>query len=149
MKDFEALNIIFIPRRRNVVVDTLKILASALQPVERKKLKIFLVELVVAPSILNNITNFQFFQDDQHILEFIMCNGLFEGQEIDYTLDDKIKKDELEDEDGIIHLKTNTIPKGMVDFECIFDQDKLAHNKRTIEEKGIEECDSYNLGTKD
>lgn len=37
----------------------------------------------------------------------------------------------------------------MVELECIFDQGKLASNKRTNEEKGIEECDSYNLGTKD
>ena len=60
--------------------------------------------------------NFQVFQDDQHILEFIMCNGLFNWQDIDDTPNDKPKEDELEDEDGIINLKTNTIPKGMVEL---------------------------------
>ena len=58
MDDFEALNIKSIPRRKNVVADTLAISASAWQPVERKKLKRFSVELVVVPSIPNNITNF-------------------------------------------------------------------------------------------
>ena len=80
-----------------MVADALAVSASALQPVERMKLKIFSVELVVVPSIPDNITNFQVFQDDQHILEFIMCIHHFEGQEIDDTLDDKPKDDEPED----------------------------------------------------
>ena len=58
MDDFEALNIKSIPRRKNMVVDALAILASALQPIERTKLKRFSVELVVIPSIPDNITNF-------------------------------------------------------------------------------------------
>ena len=83
-----------------MVVDAHTILASALQPVERTKLKRFSVELVAAPSIPDNITKFQAFQDDQHILKFIMCNGHFKGQEIDDTPDDKPEDDEPEDEDG-------------------------------------------------
>ena len=52
-----------------------------------------------------------------------MCNGHFKGKEIDDTLYKKPKDDELEDEDGILNLKNNTIPKGMVELECIFDRD--------------------------
>ena len=92
-----------------------------------------LVELVFTPSIPNNITNFQIFQDDQHILELILCNSLFKGQEIDDTPDEKPEDDELEDEDRIINLKKNTIPNGMVELECIFDQDKSTHSKRVFE----------------
>ena len=55
MDDFEALNIKSIPRRKNMVANALVISASALQLVERTKLKIFLIELVFAPSILENI----------------------------------------------------------------------------------------------
>lgn len=145
MENFEALNIRSIPRRRNMIVNALAISASALQLVERTKLKIFLVELISALSIPNNILNFQVFYDDQHILEFIMCNAIFKGQEIDDTFDDKLKDDELEDEDEIINLKTNTIPKGMAELECIFDKDKSTCNKIIVEEKGIGQCDSYNL----
>ena len=99
MDDFEALNIKSIPTRENMVTNALIISASALQLVERTKLKWFLVELVFAPSILDNIRNFQVFQDDQHILKFIMCCGHFEGQEIDDILDNKPKNDELKDKD--------------------------------------------------
>ena len=147
MDEFESLNIKSIPRRKNVVADTLSISASTLQPVERKKLKRFLVKLVFLPSIPNNITNIQVFQDDQNILNFIMCSHHFQGQEIDDTPDDKPEDDELEDDDGILNLKTNTITKGMFELECIFYHDELAFNRRETQEKGIKECDSYNLGT--
>ena len=43
-------------------------------------------------------------------------------------------------------MKTNTIPKGMVELECIFDRDESTLNRRMTQEKGIEEFDSYNLG---
>ena len=76
-----------------------------------------------------------------------MCSHHFEGQEIDDTPDEKLEEDELEDEDRILNLKTNTIPKGMVELECIFDHDESTLNRRMTQEKGIKECDSYNLGT--
>ena len=103
--------------------------------------------MVAALTILDNIMNFQVFQDDQHILKFIMCNVHFKGQEIDDTPDEKPKDDELEDEDGILNLKTNTIPNGMVELQCIFYCYELTLNRRMTQEKGIEECESYNLGT--
>ena len=149
MDDFETLNVRYILRRKNMVADALAISASTLQLVERTKLKRFSVELVIAPSISDNITNFQVFQDDQHILKFIMCSGHFKGQEIDDTPNEKIENDELEDEDGILNLKTNTIPKGMVELEHIFYHDESKLDRRMAKEKGIEECDSYNLGTDD
>ena len=46
-----------------------------------------------------------------------MCSGHFKGKEIDVTPDEKPENDELKDEDGILNLKTNTIPKGMVELE--------------------------------
>ena len=144
MDDFEALNIRSILRRKNMVVDALAILASALQPVKRTKLKQFSVELVVVPSILENIIKFQVFQDNQHILEFIVCNCHFKRQDIDDTPDDKPENDEFEDEDEILNLKTNTIPKGMVELEHIFYHDESTLNKRMSQEKGIEESDTYN-----
>ena len=35
----------------------------------------------------------------------------------------------------------------MVELECIFDHDESTLNRRKTQEKGIEECDLYNLGT--
>ena len=77
-----------------------------------------------------------------------MCNGLFKGQDIDDTPNNKTEEDELEDEDGIKNLKINTIPKGMVELNFIFNQDESTHSRRNVEEKGDKECDLYNLGTK-
>ena len=71
-----------------------------------------------------------------------MWNDHFKGKEIDDILDDKLENDELEDEEGILNLKTNTIPKGMVELECIFYHDESMLNRRMAQEKGIEECDS-------
>ena len=75
-----------------------------------------------------------------------MCSRHFQWQEIDDTPDEKPEDDELEDDDGILNLKTNTIPKGMVELERIFDRDESTLNRRETQEKGIKECDSYNLG---
>lgn len=78
-----------------------------------------------------------------------MCGHHFQRQEIDDTPDDKTEDDELEDEDGILNLKTNTIPKGMFELEHIFNHDESTLNRRETQEKGIKECDLYNLGTKE
>ena len=78
-----------------------------------------------------------------------MTSGHFKEKEINDTPDDKLENDEIQDEDGILNLRTNTIPKGMVELECSLDRDEPALNRRTTEEKGIEECNSYNLGTDD
>ena len=78
-----------------------------------------------------------------------MCSCHFEGQDIDDVLDNEPENDKLEDEDEILNLKTNTIPKGMVELECIFDRDKSKLNRRMTKEKRIEECDSYNLGNEE
>ena len=66
-----------------------------------------------------------------------MCSCHFEGQEIDDTPDEKLEDHEIEDEDGILNLKTNTITKGMVELECIFDHDESTLNRRMVQEKGI------------
>ena len=75
-----------------------------------------------------------------------MCSHHFQGQEIDDTPDNKFEDDELEDEDRIINLKTHTIPNGMVELEHIFDHDESVLNRMETQEKGIKQCDSYNLG---
>ena len=66
-----------------------------------------------------------------------MCSCHFEGQDIDDTLDEKPEDDELEDEHEILNQKNNTIPKGIIELECIFDCDELTLNRRVSQEKGI------------
>ena len=70
---------------------------SVLLPMECTPLKRFSVELVAALSILGNITKFQVFQDDQHILEFILSSWMFEGQMIDEEPKEGEEKDNLDE----------------------------------------------------
>ena len=44
------------------------------------KLQRFSVEMVPTPSIPDNVTHFQVFEDDQHILAFMANVGIFENQ---------------------------------------------------------------------
>lgn len=66
-----------------------------------------------------------------------MCNDHFKVQEIYDTPYEKPKDDELEDEDGTLILKTNTIPEGMVELEHIFYHNESLIKKRMVKEKGI------------
>ena len=67
---------------------------------------------------------------------------LDEGEE----KDDPKKKEEIEDGDGIWNLKTNTIPRGMVELERIFDKDESTKKRRPSPKVGNNDCDSFNLG---
>lgn len=71
--------------------------------------------------MLDNVTHFQVFNDDKNILDFITSSNVFATQIIDEA---KPKEDEL-DIEGVINLKTDTIPRGMVLLECIFDLDQI------------------------
>lgn len=61
-----------------------------------------------------------------------MCSHHFEGQEIDDTPNDMPEDDGLEDGEKILNLKTNSILKGMVELEHIFDHDEFALKKREL-----------------
>ena len=81
---------------------------------------------------------------------------MFEGQIIDIELDgDKEKGDPNEkeeetiDDDGIWNLKTNTIPRGMVELERIFDNDEATKQRKPPLEKGNDDCVPVNLGIDD
>lgn len=64
-------------------------------------------------SIPINITNFQVFKDDKHILDFITSSDVFAAQIID---EEEPEEAEI-DIEGILNLKTNTIPR-MLKSEC-------------------------------
>lgn len=102
-------------------------------------LKKFTVELLSTPAIPNNIKNFQVFDDDKQILDFLTCSGVFEAQIIDEEETEEAKCDT----EGILNLKTNVIPRGMVELERLFDTDKLSRNQST---QG-NDCEAVNLGT--
>ena len=45
--------------------------------------KKFIVELTLVPSVPDIVTNFQVFEDDKHILNFLTISRVFEAQVID------------------------------------------------------------------
>ena len=79
---------------------------------------------------------------------------MFKGQIIDTEANgDKEKDDhnereeEIVDDDGIWNLKTNTIPRGMVELERMFNNDESEKQRRLSIDIGNDDCDSFNLGS--
>lgn len=62
------------------------------------------------PSVIDNATNFQVFEDDKNILDFITISYVFASQIIDESEPQEVEID-LE---WVINLKTNIILRGMV-----------------------------------
>ena len=56
------------------------------------------------------------------------------------------KNEQIEDDDGIWNLKTNTIPRGMVELERMFSKDELVKQRISPLDMGNEDYDSFNLG---
>ena len=70
------------------------------------------------PSILDNVTNWKVFDDDQQILDFLSSQDTFKGMTIDEARHDKSLSD-----------RSNIIPKSVINLEKFYDlQDKF---KRT------------------
>ena len=65
---FNDFNINVISRLQNVVVDLFATSASKLVPTNNK----CSVELIFRPSVPDNITNLRVFDDDEHIINFMM-----------------------------------------------------------------------------
>jgi len=64
------------------------------------------VELVPTLSVPDNVTHFQVFEDDKHIIDFGTCLYVFVAQIID---EEEMKLIEM-DLEGFLNLNTNTIP---------------------------------------
>jgi ribonuclease HI len=65
MNKFSAFNINSIPRLNNVEADLLANVASKILPAEGLSSDAFSIELLFRPSVLDNITNWRVFDDDQ------------------------------------------------------------------------------------
>jgi hypothetical protein len=66
-------------------------IASKLFPTEGLSPNAFSIELLFRPLILDNITNWRVFDDDQHIINFLHMEDTFQGAVIDEgTHDEKL-----------------------------------------------------------
>lgn len=74
---FYAFNIKSIYHSQNKVENSLAQSTSSLEPLEIDALKKFIVEITSTPLVLDNITNFQVFDDDKHKLDFLTNFDIF------------------------------------------------------------------------
>ena len=66
----------------------------------------FSIDFMYRPSILENVTNWKVFDDDQKILEFLSAQDTFQGMEIDEDGHDK----------SLSNI-SNIIPKSVINLE--------------------------------
>ena len=86
---FSAFNIKYVPRSQNFDVHLLANTASRLIPLEGLSPQTFSIELMYRPYILDNVTNWKVFDDDQQILDFLSAQNTFKGMAIDEAYHEK------------------------------------------------------------
>jgi len=84
-----AFNISPIPNLRNENVDLLSNVAPKLIPPKESSPGQISIKLIFLPSIINNITNYRFFNDYADIINFITSDGTYDDQIIDRDIHDK------------------------------------------------------------
>ena len=89
MQKFSLFNINSIPILSNSKADLLANVASKLLPVEGLSPNAFSIELLFRPSIMDNITNWRVFDDDQQVINFLHMEDTFQGVVIDEGTHDK------------------------------------------------------------
>ena len=77
--NFNAFNINSIPRPQNAAANLLATVVARLVPNNNK----CSIELIVRPSLLENVTNLRVFNDYQQILEFLTNDETFKDSMID------------------------------------------------------------------
>ena len=83
MKKISSFNINSIPRLSNSEADLLANVASKLLFIEGLSPNVFSIEFFFKSSILDNITNWRVFDDDQQIINFLHMEDTFQGAVID------------------------------------------------------------------
>jgi archaellum biogenesis ATPase FlaH len=83
IKSFDAFNIGHVPHSLSSNVDLLDNVASKLIPFEKLLLDTFSMELLYRTSILDNLTNWRVFYDDEKIIIFLHLEGTFKDSIID------------------------------------------------------------------
>lgn len=99
------------------------------------------IEVLNRLAIPDNITNWQIFEDDQQVKNFIKLKEEFESTQVDQ----QNMLVESKENSEVLQLKNNSIPKGLIPLEKLFDQnDMFKSSKIQANEEEVESC---NLGT--
>ena len=142
---FVVFNITYIPRDHNQTADSLALTATHFRIPKTIQLK-YPIEVRYRPSVPDNVKHWKFFEDDIEIKRFLELTGDFSNSLIDQEEDDEVEdfediaKNEIASHQ-IIVLKSNFIPKGLVQLERIFSN--LKPVVQSLEENVVD-C---NIGT--
>ena len=118
MTHFNAFNINSIPRLQNFAAGLLATSTSKLVPTNHN----CSIELIFRPSVANNITNMRVFDNDEHIINFLTNNEVFQES----VIDDEEYQENLHNEEA---TKGNFMPKGVRTLEGMFDMHKNSENQ--------------------
>jgi ribonuclease HI len=170
---FTEIDLQVMPRGQKILADRLATSTTTCKIPFRPTRK-YIVEVKCKPTIPDNIRYWQVFGNDNQIENFLQCKNEFECTNIDLEYDDddvkksvsgtgsvnnvdfeglnenKVDVDELNENEidfGILQLKNNVLPRGLVTLEDLFNFKDVA-KKWKIEASGkeVEEC---NIGTKE
>jgi ribonuclease HI len=136
-KSFRKVSIEAVPREENHVADALAVSASTLQPCEGPFHDLCKMEVLFRPSVPDNLEHWQVFEDDDQIIRFMENNKEFTDSQVAFLADSM----DLE----VINLQSNTLPKGCIPLENLFDRHDVFKGKRT--NKQAEEALEFNIGT--
>ena len=149
LQDIPEYQFVTIPTEHNIIEDALEVSSSLFKiPIyPNKKYEIQVKHSLAVP---NNLKYWQVFEDDQHVNRFLTTSGEFENCFID---EENMNAKEAGDpilnqiaDKEIIQLKTNSIPKGLVPLEELFDNNFVA--KSLGVKPNNEDVEDVNIGTK-
>lgn len=116
LENFQAYSFIVKTRDQNSIADSLTVSASLFVILIHCSEK-YEIEVHHRPAIPENITNWQVFEDDQQVKNFIELKEEFESTQVDQ----QNMLVESKENSEVLQLKSNSIPKGLIPLEKIFD----------------------------
>ena len=159
LQNFTECNFTVIPRLQNAVADALAVLGATFKiPIHKNRR--FEIEVKHRLAVPDNIKYWQVFDDDKHIERFLEGTNEFTNtsidtqccflQEILYPLDktaleiSPMQTPNISPEKGILQLKNNNIPRGLIPFERLFNQNDVALKPDPFQDTKLED---FNMGS--
>ena len=145
---FSSFNICSIPHYLNVDADLLANVASRLIPFENFEPNAFSVELIYRPSVLDNVTNWRVFNNDEQIINFLTMEDTFK----DSMIDEEKHDTEIKGESGETPNTSseNSIPRSVVKLEKFYGlQDKFKRVANCKTHSSVMQYEVINIGTPD
>ena len=129
LQDIPKYQFVVVPREQNAITDALAVSASLFK-IHIHPNKKYEIEVKHRPVVPNNIKYWQVFEDDKQVESFLATSGEFKNCFIDdeiLDMEDIIKHslNQIAEKD-IIQLSINSIPKGLLPLEELFDNNDVA-----------------------